>query len=175
MTDETVDTRRTALILVDLQVRAVGRDLAPYGGADVVRQSMRLADAVRDEGGLVVVVQTERPGPQPQPPGSDVVGELSPQPGDLLITKHTWGAFCETGLHDRLVARGITTLVIAGVATDRGVESTARAAHEYGYRLWLVEAAMASPDAQSHAFAINEVFPHLGTVCSTDDLLSRLA
>jgi nicotinamidase-related amidase len=175
MQDETIDMSRTALVLVDLQVRAVGRQLAPRGGAEVIRQAMRLADAVRDNGGLVVVVQTEHPGEHPQPPGSELVGEIMPQPDDLLITKHTWGAFHETGLHDKLRGRGITTVILAGIATNFGVESTARAADEHGYRLFLVEDAMASLDPESHAFAINNIFPILGTVCSAEDLLATIA
>jgi nicotinamidase-related amidase len=175
MKDETVDLSRTALVLVDLQVRVVGRGLAPRGGAEVIRQSMRLAEAVRDHGGLVVVVQTERPGEKPQPPGSELVSEITPQADDLLITKHTWGAFHETGLHDKLQSRGITTLILAGIATNFGVESTARAADEHGYRLFLVEDAMAGLDEHSHAFAVNKIFPILGTVCWTDDLLTMIA
>jgi nicotinamidase-related amidase len=175
MMDEQIDTAQTALVLIDLQVRIVGQRLAPRGGAEVVRQAMRLADAFHDRGGLVVVVQAERPGEDPQSPGSEVVDEISPKPDDLLITKHTWGAFHQTGLQDELQARGITTLAIAGIATNFGVESTARAADEHGYRLILVEDAMASLDAEWHAFAVSRIFPALGTVCSTEDLLTRLA
>jgi nicotinamidase-related amidase len=175
MKDETIDMSRTALVLIDLQVRVVGRELAPRGGAEVIRQSMRLADAVRDNGGLVVVVQAERPGEQPQPPGSELVGEIEPQADDLLITKHTWGAFHETGLHDKLQGRGITTLILAGIATNFGVESTARVADEHGYGLFLVEDAMAGLDAESHAFAVERIFPMLGTVCSAEDLLAAIA
>ncbi|HEY7487985.1 MAG TPA: isochorismatase family protein [Streptosporangiaceae bacterium] len=174
MTDESLDAAQTALLLIDLQVRIVGRQLAPRGGAEVVRQAMRLADTVRDKGGLVVVVQAERPGADPQPPGSELVDEIAPQPGDLLITKHTWGAFHETGLDDKLRGRGITTLVIGGIATNFGVESTARVADEFGYRIVLVEDAMAGLDAESHAFAVTKIFPLIGTVCSTDDVLTRL-
>ena len=175
MKDETVDMSRTALVLVDLQVRVVGRQLAPRGGAEVIRQSMRLAEAVRDNGGLVVVVQTERAGADPQPPGGELVGEIAPQADDLLITKLTWGAFHETGLHDKLQGRGIDTLIIAGIATNFGVESTARVADEHGYRLFLVEDAMAGLDPESHAFAVDEIFPRLGTVCSAEDLLATIA
>ena len=175
MKDETVDPPRTALILIDLQLRVVGRQLAPRGGAEVIRQSMRLAEAVRDSGGLVVVVQTERPGADPQPPGGELVDEITPRPGDLLITKRTWGAFHGTGLHDELQGRGITTLILAGITTNFDVESTARVADEYGYRLFLVEDAMAGLDPESHAFAVNKIFPALGTVCSAEDLLAAIA
>lgn len=175
MKDETVDMSRTALVLVDLQLRVVGRELAPRGGAAVIRQSMRLAEAVRDSGGLVVVVQTARPEEQPRPPGSELVDEITPQAEDLLITKRAWGAFHETGLHDELQGRGITTLILAGIATNFDVESTARAAVEHGYRLLFVEDAMAGLDAEEHAFAVNKIFPILGTVCWTEGLLAMIA
>jgi nicotinamidase-related amidase len=178
MKDETLDvldTEHTALILVDLQLRIVGRQLAPHGGADVVRQSMRLAHGFHAKGGLVVVVQSERSGTVSQPPGNELVGEIAPQGSDLLITQHTGCAFHETDLHEKLQGRKIIAVAIAGIATNVDVESTARAAAEHGYRVILVEDAMASMDAAAHAFAITKVFPQLGTVCSADDLLSRLA
>jgi nicotinamidase-related amidase len=174
MTDESLDAAQTALILIDLQVRIVGRQLAPRGGAEVIWQSMHLADRFRESGGLVVVVKSERPGVVPQPPGSQLVDEIAPQEGDLLITKHTWGAFHETGLHDKLQSRGITTVAIAGIATNFGVESTARAAEEHGYQVILVEDAMASLDADLHAFAVTRIFPALGTICSAEELMNKL-
>lgn len=174
MPPEPIDPQRTALIVIDLQIRIVGLQTEPRTGADVVRQTMRLADAFRDKNGQVVIVQVERPDEDHQPPGSELVSEMFPQPGDLLITKHTWGAFHETALHEELSKRGITTLALTGIATNFGVESTARVAAELGYRLFLVEDAMAGLDLADHAFAITTIFPRLGTVCSTDELLAAL-
>jgi nicotinamidase-related amidase len=174
MSYEPIDPQQTALIIIDLQIRIVGLQTEPRTGADVVRQSMRLAGAFREKNGLIVIVQVEQPGEEHQPPGSELVSEMFPQPGDLLITKHTWGAFHETGLHEELRKRGITTLALAGIATNFGVESTARAAHELGYRLILVEDAMAALDADAHAFAITKIFPRLGAVCFTDELIAAL-
>jgi nicotinamidase-related amidase len=165
--------QETALVLIDLQVRIVGTQTEPRNGADVVRACMRLADAVRHHGGLVVIVQAQRPQPE-QPPGSELVGELLPHEGDLLITKRTWGAFAATGLHERLQERGITTVALGGIATNMGVESTGRAAADLGYRIFFVEDAMASLSAEMHAFAIEKIFPLLGTVCSTDEFLAQL-
>ncbi|MGH3388913.1 MAG: isochorismatase family protein [Actinomadura sp.] len=174
MPSEPIDPQQTALVAIDLQIRTVGLQTAPRTGADVVRQTMRLTDAFRHKDGHVVIVQAWRPGEDQQPAGSELVSEMLPRPGDLLITKHTWGAFHETGLHAELRKRGVTTLVLTGIATNFGVESTARAAAELGYRLVLVEDAMAGLDADAHTFAITTIFPHLGTVCSTDELLAAL-
>src|SRR3546814_10758135 len=55
------------------------------------------------------------------------------RPTDLRITKHQWGAFYGTDLDLQLRRRRIETVVIGGIATNFGVESTARAAHEHGY------------------------------------------
>jgi nicotinamidase-related amidase len=170
---ESIDPHQTAFVAIDLQMRIVGHATAPHTGADVVRQCMRLTEAFRDKGGQVVIVRYEQPG-EPQPAGSELVSEMEPRGDDLLITKHTWGAFHETGLHEALRKRGVTTIALAGLATNFGVESTARAAHELGYRVLLVEDAMAGLDADDHAFAITRIFPHLGTVCSTDELLGAL-
>jgi nicotinamidase-related amidase len=168
---EPIDPQQAALIVIDLQIRIVGLQTEPRTGADVVRQTMRLAGAFRDRNGLVVIVQAERPDP---PPGNELVGELLPQPGDLLVSKYGWSAFHETGLHEDLRKHGITTLALAGIATNFGVESTARAAADFGYRLFLVEDAMAGLDLAAHAFAITTIFPRLGTVCSTDEFLAGL-
>jgi nicotinamidase-related amidase len=165
---------QTALVIVDLQTRIVAQRTAPRTGAEVVRRAARLADAFRRHGGLVVIVRVERPGVPTQPPGSELVAEMTPHPEDLLITKHTWGAFHETGLAERLRARGITTLALAGIATNFGVESTAREADEDGYKLLLVEDAMAGMTERAHAFAVEEIFPHLGTVCTAKDVLHAL-
>ena len=64
--------------------------------------------------------------------------------------------------------RGVTTLVLGGIATNMGVESTARAAHEHGYAVVVAEDASGSLSAEMHAFAIAHIFPRLGRVTTTD-------
>ncbi|WP_236648089.1 MULTISPECIES: isochorismatase family protein [Micromonospora] len=123
---DALDPHRTAVILIDLQRRIVDLPTAPHTGADVVARPVALADAARATGATVVVVRVERPGPDPQPAGSELVPEAVPRPGDLEIVKHSWGAFHETRLDDALRARGIDTLVVAGLVTNFGVEQTAR-------------------------------------------------
>ncbi|MBO2451394.1 isochorismatase family protein [Actinomadura barringtoniae] len=172
MTALTLDAPRTALVIIDLQVRIVGMEIGPHTGADVVRRSMRLADAFRETGGLVVIVQAERPGVPEQPPGSELVEEMAPRPGDLLITKQAWNAFHETGLHDKLRGQGIGAMVLTGIATSAGVESTARVASDHGYELLLPHDAMSSFTTEMHEFAVAKIFPLLGTVCTTDEVIA---
>ncbi|MFM9998892.1 MAG: isochorismatase family protein, partial [Burkholderiaceae bacterium] len=68
--------------------------------------------------------------------------------------------------------RGIKTIVLAGISTHVGVESTARDAFERGYDQVLVEDAMASPSAEAHAGTVKFVFPRIGLIRTTQDVLS---
>ena len=90
------------------------------------------------------------------------------EPSDLRITKRQWGAFHGTDLDLQLRRRGVTSVVIGGIATNIGVESTARAAHEHGYAVVLPEDAAASRSAEMHTFAFEQIFPMLGRVAKTD-------
>ncbi len=108
-------------------------------------------------------------------PGWD---ELSPELGrsdrDILITKRQWGAFYGTALDLHLRRRGIRTIVLGGIATNFGVESTARDAYERSYALVFVEDAMAGITAEAHTFAITTIFPRIGRVRSSEDVLGSL-
>lgn len=91
------------------------------------------------------------------------------------MTKQTWGAFTGTSLHDHLGSLGVTQVVLAGVATSIGVESTARFAHELGYHVVLVTDAMTDRDAEAHAHSLRRVFPRLGETATTAEVLALLA
>jgi nicotinamidase-related amidase len=185
-----IDPSEAALVLIDLQRGVTARQLAPRSAADVVRTSAALASAFRKQGGLVVLVHVsfspdgadappqdvDEPIPrQARPAGWDqFVDEFTPQPGDVVITKRQWGAFYGTGLDLQLRRRGRNTIVLGGIATNFGVESTARDAWERGYRLLLVEDAMASMSADDHTFAVKRIFPRLGHVCLAQDVIARL-
>ncbi|MEU2227304.1 isochorismatase family protein [Streptomyces sp. NPDC018347] len=165
----TLDPRRTALVLVDLMERVVALPLGPRGGAEVLAVAEELATAFRRAGALVVLVRVERPAVTEQPPGSGLVPGLL-RDGDLEVVKRTVGAFQGTGLDERLRARGVTTLVFGGIATNLGVESTARAAADLGYDLVFVEDALAALTAAEHEASVRLDFPRLGTVTRSTDL-----
>jgi nicotinamidase-related amidase len=175
MSSLNLEPTRTALVVIDLMSRIVARDLAPHTGPEVLARCVRLATAVRDAGGTVVWVTVERPGEAPQPEGSELAPECEPRAGDLRIVKHTWGAFHGTGLDDALRAKRIDTVVLGGIATNFGVESTARAADEHDYRVVSVSDAMTGLDGHAHEFALDYVLPKLGPVASTDDVLRELS
>ncbi len=186
MTVTTLDPR-TALIVVDLQKGIVGLP-GVHPMAEIVQRARALADAFRDRGLPVVLVnvaggapgRTERPRrPEPFPEGwTDLVAELDRQPHDIVVTKRTWGAFAGTDLEEQLRTHGVTQVVIAGVATGTGVESTARQAYEQGYHVTLATDAMTDLKREAHDHSIANVFPRLGetgTAQEIIDLLDRAA
>jgi nicotinamidase-related amidase len=186
-----IDLTKTALVLIDLQQGIMGLPLVPHASADVVRNAAKLADRFREAHAPVVLVnvnfsangvdalKTETDVKMQRPPmaanWAELVPEIGPKPNDILITKRQWGAFHGTELDLQLRRRGITTIVLGGVATNMGVESTARPAHEHGYQLILVEDAMSSRSEEMHAFAVGKIFPLLGLVRSTEEVLAGCA
>ena len=180
---------KTALVLIDLQNGITGYPLVPHTSADVIARANRLANGLRKKGATIVYVRVSmteivhravdvsmRDPNAPPPPAiaSELVAELDRQPADLVITKRQWGAFYGTELDQQLRRRGIQTIVIGGIATNLGVESTARAAFDRGYELVFVEDAMTTLSAEAHKFAIEAIFPRMGRVRTTDAVLQAL-
>jgi nicotinamidase-related amidase len=179
----TVLDPKTALIVVDLQKGLVDLPMVhPIG--DVVKRSRVLLDAFRERGLPVVLVNVAggAPGRTEQPRTSiarpvgwtDFITELHQQPDDLVVTKHTWGAFASTNLADQLKTLGVTQVVIVGVATGTGVESTARQAYEQGFNVTLAIDAMTDRRAEAHDYSIKNVFPRLGETGTTQEIISLL-
>jgi nicotinamidase-related amidase len=109
------------------------------------------------------------------PPGwADLLPELDQQPGDIGVTKRTWGAFASTDLEAQLKALGVTQVVITGVATGTGVESTARQAYEAGFNVTLAVDAMTDANAEAHHYSLNQVFPKLGETGTAQDIIGLL-
>jgi nicotinamidase-related amidase len=183
-----LDARQTALVLIDLQGGIVSRPLAPYSGADVVARCAKLAEATRKAGGLVVYVHVllgeilrltadkMQPAPATPPPASasELVPEAGFQGGDVLVTKRQWDAFYATNLEQALLRRGVKTIVIGGIATNFGVESTARSAQARGYDVVFAEDAMSTMSAEMHEFSTKQLFPVIGRVRSTDEIIAAL-
>ena len=182
-----INLKETALVLIDLQQGIVGLNLAPYTGQRVIEQSAKLAACFRQAKAPVVLVrvtfspdgadalkaETDVKSNFQRPPNWDeFVPEIGPKEGDILITKRQWGAFYGTELDLQLRRRGIRQIVLGGIATNFGVESTARAGHEHGYQMILAEDAMSSRTQEYHDFAVQKVFPMLGLVRSTEEILT---
>jgi nicotinamidase-related amidase len=178
----TIDAN-TALIVVDLQAGLIGAPfIHPIGG--IVERAATLIGVFRRHGLPIVLVNVDggAPGRTEQPrhagPFSDgwtnLIPELDRQPGDIVVTKRTWGAFASTDLEARLKARGVTQVVIAGVATGTGVESTARQAYEQGFNVTLAIDAMTDLRPAAHDYSIANVFPRLGETGSTQAIVDLL-
>jgi nicotinamidase-related amidase len=174
----------TALIVVDLQAGIAGLPTVhPFD--EVVGNAAALAAAFRAKGLPVVLVnvaggpsgRTEQGGgAQELPDGwADLLPELNQQPGDKTVTKYTWGAFHNTDLAAHLTDLGVTQVVIGGVATSIGVESTARQAHEHGFHVSLVTDAMTDLNPAAHENTISNIFPILGETGTTSDILAFLS
>ena len=174
---------KTALIVIDLQKGIVTYPTV-HPIAEVVKQARALADAFRQRGLPVVLVnvtaqapgRTERPRhPEPFPAGfADLIPELGQQSGDITVTKRTWGAFPSTNLDAQLKALGVTQVVVTGVATGTGVEATARQAYELGYNVTLAVDAMTDMRPEAHDYSIANVFPRLGETGTTQEIIDLL-
>jgi nicotinamidase-related amidase len=174
----------TALIIVDLQKGIVGLPVI-HPIADIIAQSRALADAFRARGLKVVLVNVAggAPGRTELPPRqmgtlpegwTDLIPELDPQAGDILVTKRSWGAFANTDLGAQLKALGITQVVIAGVATATGVEATARQAYEHGFNVTLAIDAMTDTRGEAHDYSIRNIFPRIGETGMSHEIIDLL-
>ncbi|UZF73972.1 isochorismatase family protein [Amycolatopsis mediterranei] len=174
---------KTALIVIDLQ-KAIAALPAAHPIAEVAANAARLANAFRARGLPVVLVRAtgiapgrtersfSRPGaPLPPADAADLLPELNQQDTDHEILKQTWGAFMRTGLDELLRSLGVTQVVVVGVATSFGVESTARQAYEHGYHVTLATDAMTDFSAEAHENSVVRVFPALGETGTTDEVL----
>ena len=181
-----LDPSRTALVLVDLQNGVVAMPTAPWSGAEVVAAAGRLGSHLRGRGAPVVAVRVVYPGgdgppvdapmpamPATMPPGWDelVDGLADPEP-DIRVTKPGWGAFASTGLADVLRERGVDTVVLAGIATNFGVEQTAREAVAHGFAVLVVSDATSSVTAEHHEFALTRILPMIARVRTVDELVA---
>ncbi len=161
-----IDPATSALVLVDLQERIVALPTTPYAGEDVVANALRLRTAFREAGAPVVIVKVSRPD---NPPGNDLVFDAQ---DDKIVTKYTIGGFANTDLDEFLRREGVRTVYFGGIATEFGVESTLRAASDHGYDTVAVSDAMTALSDISHENAITKIFPRLGTVMTTDEVLA---
>ena len=186
---DSLDPRTTALVLVDLQKGILGFPLAPHSGAAVLQAGAQLVKRFRAAGATIVLtrvtwsgnfadalqqrVDRPLPGPAQLPPEwGDFPAELEQNAGDIIITKRQWGAFHGTELDLQLRRRGIKTIVLGGIATNMGVESTARQAWEHGYEIVFADEAISSLNTDLHGFAMQSIFPIIGRVRRSADIMA---
>ena len=183
-----LDPKKTALVLIDLQNGVVGRDTAPYTASEVIERSRSLADAFRTKGAPVVYLRVlthdflALPAdeavnlPKDIPASASEIAESAGmQSGDLLITKRHWGAFAGTDLERELRSRGVETVVLTGIATNMGVESTLRQGTGLGFAFVTVEDACSTFSQEMQDFAFKAIFPRLSKVRTTEQVLEAIA
>jgi nicotinamidase-related amidase len=179
----TIDPK-AALVVIDLQKGVVSAPTVHPAG-QIVERSAALAGAFRQHGLPVVLVnvtggapgRTDRSRPHgviSSPDWADLVDDLDAQPGDHLVTKQRRSAFHDTGLDAHLRGLGVTQVVLTGISTTSGVESTARSAYDHGYHVVLATDAMTDTDPDAHANSIERIFPKLGETATTAEILGLL-
>jgi len=187
----TIDKQRTALVVIDLQKGIVGMPTEPHPAALVTGNAAKLAEAFRKDHMPVFLVRvtpsadgkdalhppsdsTMQIGARP-PDWAQIVPDLGPAPSDFVITKRQWGAFTGTELDLQLRRRTINTIVLCGISTNIGVESTARFAFELGYQQIIAEDACAARSGEEHEHSMKTIFPRLARIRKTEDILAALA
>lgn len=178
----TVIEPTSALVAIDLQKTIVARPIEDI--PQVVDRSAKLVRAFRAAGHPVVLVnvtggapgrtQLSRAGGEMPPDGAELIPELETAPSDHRVTKKTWGAFTNTDLDAYLRSRGVNQIILVGIATSIGVESTARFAYELGYDVVLVSDAMTDMSPQAHQNSVERIFPRLGEVGTAQEVCDLL-
>ena len=187
-----INPESTALVIIDLQNGIVAMPAIPYSSEQVINQTNSLIKAFHKNNGQVFFVRVafsadrknalnlevdESPfnaAANRPADWSDIIPELEKKENDIVVTKRQWGAFYGTELDMELRRRGIKTIVLCGIATNYGVESTARDAYERGYNIIFAEDAMSSRKIDDHNFAITRIFPRIGRVRITGEILKAL-
>jgi nicotinamidase-related amidase len=189
-TELNLDKGKTAIVVIDLQKGIASMPTEPYSLKVVIENTARMLKELRNNNMPVFLVHVTRSKDMKDalrpvsetsfsmsnydPSWSEFVPELDIQPTDFLITKHQWGAFYGTGLDLQLRRRKIDTIILCGIATNFGVESTARFAYEFGFNQIFVEDAMAARSKDEHNFPVKYIFPRLGLIRSTDQVIKAL-
>jgi nicotinamidase-related amidase len=185
-----INPNKTAIVVIDLQKGIASFPAEPHSAKEVVENTAKLLTLLREKNIPVFLVRVTPSADMKDalhpiaeesfsrtsfsPEWSEYMPELNVQPTDFLITKHQWGAFYGTELDLQLRRRGIDTIILCGISTNMGVESTARFAYEFGYNQILVEDAMSARTKEAHDASIKYVFPRLGLIRSTEEVLTAI-
>jgi nicotinamidase-related amidase len=177
-------------VVIDLQKGITSMRTEPYDTKTVISNAVKLAEAFRankmsvflvhvafsKQTALQPIADSVMPSREEVPADwADIVPELGPAPSDVVIMKRQWGAFYGTELDLQLRRGGLYTIVLAGIATTYGVESTARFAYEYGYQQIFAEDAMSDRSKDAHDSSIEFVLKRIGRVRKTADILKALS
>ncbi|MDQ6526726.1 isochorismatase family cysteine hydrolase [Nocardioides sp. LHD-245] len=104
----------------------------------------------------------------------EIVPELSPQPGEIVLNKVTRSAFTSTGLDSVLRNMGVEQILVGGVASDACVHISALDASDHGYWTFLLEDATAAFDARTHRLAVESFQRLWGVVLTSREATAAL-
>jgi len=187
-----LDPQKTALILIDLQLGLLSLPIAPHSPEAIIAKSRSVAVKLQELGGLVIQLRVDfsehyadRPGqyvdqPMSLPAEGLPAGwaafplELASLAPSLVITKRQWSAFYGTELDLQLRRRGMTHVVIGGLMTNFGVESTARDAWQQDYAVLIAKDICSSFTAEMHQFAMEKTLPRVAKIRSSSEIMAAL-
>lgn len=185
MKELNIDFNKTALVTIDLQEGIV----LGFNGQEVVNNSKKLVELFRENNGFIAFVNVDfYDGKDMLNPKTDndvttnirpkgwakLVDELDVKESDYKVTKRQWGAFFGTDLDLELRRRGIDTIVLCGISTNIGVESTARQAYERGYNQIFIEDAMKAENEEAHKLTIKYIFNRIGKIRKTEEFINEV-
>jgi nicotinamidase-related amidase len=175
---EIVDPKRSALLIWDMEY-AIGPNAFNYStilanlkdlsalarrvGVPVFYSVQTAFDLVKEEAGVWVRIRMKRAKAtdpnqllheREDPKGREIVEELKPQPQDIVFQKRRPDGFVGTDLDLILRSRGIGTILIGGVATEGGVEGTARTGRNLGYDMVVLKDCVGSRSRDLHELAL---------------------
>lgn len=187
--NEILKSESTALVVIDLQNGIVNREFAPYSSAQVIENASKLVSTFTNNGIFTVLVRVSSvDGKDALRPSVDLkshrskfqegwdsyVSEIANGEKVYNITKRQWGAFYGTDLDLQLRRRGIDTIVLCGISTSIGVDTTAREAYQHGYNQIFIEDAMTASRKEEHDYVCKHIFPRIGKVRTTKEVVELL-
>jgi nicotinamidase-related amidase len=182
MTVSTLDPV-TALIVVDLQSGTV-RNPTVHPIEGVVASAAAVLAAFRSRGLPVVIARVDgTPAGRNSYGGgasawpaemTELVPEITVTAEDVSLTRRAWSVFSGTELHEQLAALAVTEVVLVGLATSFGIESSARDAYDLGYSVVVVTDAVSDMRAEAHENSVARIFPILGDTATSAEIVALL-
>jgi nicotinamidase-related amidase len=181
-----LDFSKTALVIIDLQKGIVS--MSPKG-PEIVGHAVKLVEQFREKNGFISFVKVDfldgkdalKPATDQEPRSggyakgwSEFAPELNVGAQDHVVTKRQWGAFFGTDLDLQLRRRGIETIVLCGISTNIGVETTAREAFQLGYNQIFITDAMTAMSQEEHDATCKFIFPRIGKLRTMDSFLNGI-
>lgn len=188
MNELNFDPTHTAFVGIDLHA-GLNLPYAPYTYQQVSDNAVKLANAAAKAGAFIDLTQIPvTDGKDRVMPKTDMdlktgsapiakpelLPELAQIDGVHVTPKIAWSGFYGTDLEMELRRRHIDTIVLFGVATEYGVDTTARDAYDRGYNQIFVEDAMTAWSQEAQTFETETIFPKMGQVRSTQQVIDAL-